>query len=256
MRKKLSILISTFNCEDIVEKCLKSVTWADEIFIVDSYSTDQTLEICRKYTDRIIQHEYINNATQNNWSIPQLKHEWVMIVDSDEVITPELRKSIENILEKEEDEFNGYYVYRLNYFLGKSINYSGERKDKSLRLFKHDMGRCEDKRVHAKKIIDGKAGYIENGYLEHYQQRDMVQYFKKFNRYTTWSAEQLYKEGKRPTIYHFTIRPAFKFIQTYFIQLGFLDGIYGFFWCVLASIYVFTKYLKLWEIYNKQKKSL
>ncbi|MBI4650481.1 glycosyltransferase family 2 protein [Candidatus Desantisbacteria bacterium] len=252
MRKKISIFVKTYNSEDIIEKCLKNILWADELLIVDSYSTDRTLDICRRYTSNIIQHEYIGNASQCNWTIPQLKHEWVLLIDSDEVVNPALKKSIEYILENDNKEYNGYYIFRRNHFLGKCINFCGERKDKSIRFFRRDKGRCEDKKVHAEKIVEGRAGYINKGYLEHYQQRNIVKYFEKLNRYTSWAAEEMYKNKKRPHWYHFTIRPAFKFIQTFFLQLGFLDGIHGFFWCILSSIYVFTKYLKLWEMYQLQ----
>ncbi|MBI5417986.1 glycosyltransferase family 2 protein [Candidatus Poribacteria bacterium] len=251
-KKKLSILILTYNCEDIIEKCLKSTLWADEVLIVDSYSTDHTLEICRKYVNNIIQHEYINYSSQNNWAIPQLKNEWVLIVDSDEVVTTALRASIESILQNNDEKYNGYYVHRKTHFLGKSINFCGERNDKDLRFFKKDKGKCEDKLVHSDITIEGEAGFIKKGYLEHYQQRNLKQYFEKFNRYTTWSAQEMHRKGKKANLFHFTIRPAFKFIQTFFLQFGFLDGLHGFFWCILASVYVFTKYLKLWELRNRQ----
>ncbi len=253
MKKKISILVTTFNCEDIIEKCVQNIQWADELLIVDSYSTDKTLEICRKYTSNIIQHKFESYGNQINWAVPQLKNEWVLVVDSDEIVTPLLRHSIENILDNDDKSYDGYFVYRRTHFLGKSINFCGERKDKDLRFFKRDKGRHENKLIHSDIKIEGKAGYIKKGYFIHYQQRNLEQYFSKFNRYTSWSAEDLYNKGKRPHWYHFTIRPVFKFIQTFFLQLGFLDGIHGFFWCILASIYVFTKYLKLWELCRKDK---
>ncbi|MRR14508.1 glycosyltransferase family 2 protein [archaeon] len=139
-RRALSVLIPCFNEEKNIEECLKSVSWADEIFVVDSFSTDGTLDIARKYTDRIVQHEYINSAAQKNWAIPQALHDWILIVDCDERVTPGLKNEIISILSME-NPLDGYWIRRKNFFLGREIEHSGWGRDSVLRLFRRDLGR-------------------------------------------------------------------------------------------------------------------
>ena len=124
MKRKLTVIIPAFNEEDNIRDCIESVRWADEIFVVDSFSIDKTVEIASEYTDRIVQHEYINSATQKNWAIPQASNDWVMILDSDERVTSALKDEIVNILSSN-DILDGYYIPRVNRFLGRDIKYGG-----------------------------------------------------------------------------------------------------------------------------------
>ncbi len=247
-RQKISILIPTHNEENNIRDCLESLKWADEIVIVDSYSTDNTLKIAREFTNKILQHEYINSASQKNWAIPQLSNEWIMIVDSDERVTPELRDEILNILTNGTN-YNGFYIYRKNHFLGKPIRFCGWNKDKCLRLFKKGKGKYQDREVHADIIIDGKIGYLKNRLL-HYTFSDFDQYLKKWDRYTSWAANDRGKKTKKVHWYHLTLRPLWRFIKQYIFKLGFLDGKEGYIICKLAAVSVFMKYAKLWEKQN------
>ena len=131
---------------------MQSVAWCDEILVVDSFSTDNTVELAKKYTDRIIQSEYINSASQKNRAIPQATHEWILLVDADERVTPELKTEIQKILSSETIPYDAFWIYRRNYFMGKEIKYSGWQRDKVVRLFKRDTCRYEEKHVHAEKI--------------------------------------------------------------------------------------------------------
>ncbi len=243
-RDKVSVLVPTFNEEENIRDCLESVKWADEIVVVDSYSTDRTLEIARKYTDRILQHEYVNSASQKNWAIPQVSNEWVMIVDSDERVTPELRDEILGILENP-GEYVGFRMYRRNHFMGKPIRYCGWQSDDVLRLFMRDKGRYQEREVHADVFIEGKVGVLKNKLL-HYTFKSFDQYMKKFDRYTRWASKDRAKKTPKVRWYHLTLRPLWRFFRQYILYLGVLDGKAGLIICSLAAYSVFMKYARLW----------
>ncbi len=245
MREPLTVLVPTFNEEFNIRDCLESIKWADEIFVVDSYSTDRTPEICREYTDKIVQHEYINSAAQKNWAIPQTTHKWVLIVDSDERVSARLRDSILSTLENP-SKYDGYYVKRENFFFDHHIRHGGWERDYVLRLFNKERGRYEDKEVHAHIEVEGKEGYLD-GPLYHYTYRNLDQYFGKFLRYTKWAAGDLDTSGRRPSWVNLAVRPWMRFLKMYVLRLGFLDGKHGLVLCWLAAFSVFTKYARLWE---------
>ena len=248
-RAKLTVLIPTYNEEENIRDCLESVKWADEILIVDSYSNDRTLEIARQYTDRIIQHEYINSATQKNWAIPQSKYEWVLIVDSDERVNEDLKNEIEKALLQKPNDINGYYIPRKNFFLGKEIKHCGWEfeHDLNLRLFRRNSGRYEDKEVHADIIINGKTGRIKSPFL-HYSYRSIDQYLKKLERYTNWGALDVARGDKKVGWHQFILRPVGTFVKMFILKRGFLDGIHGLILSLFSSYYVYIKYVKAWEI--------
>jgi glycosyltransferase involved in cell wall biosynthesis len=246
MRESLTILIPAHNEEENIRECLESVKWADEIFVVDSFSTDRTLEICREYTDRIVQHEYVNSATQKNWAIPQATHKWVMIVDSDERVSERLRHSICEALENSKG-FDGFFVRRQSFFLGKPIVHGGWEKDYVLRLFNKERGRYQDRQVHACIEVEGESGYLD-GPLYHYTYRSLDQYFEKFLRYTKWAAGDLKSGERSPSWINLFVRPWMRFLKMYVIRLGFLDGKHGLVLSTLAAFSVFSKYARLWEM--------
>jgi len=245
-REKISILVPTFNEERNIRACLESVRWADEVVVVDSFSTDRTVEIAREFAHRILQHEYTNSATQKNWAIPQAAHPWVMIVDSDERVTPELRDEILGILENNRGQ-DGFRIRRVNHFLGKRIRFCGWQHDAVLRLFRRDLGRYQDREVHADVIVEsGRVGWLR-GKLLHYTFDSFDQYLRKFDRYTAWAAGDRAKHTSRVRWRHLALRPTWRFLRQYILQLGFLDGLTGLVICSLAAYSVFLKYAKLWE---------
>jgi glycosyltransferase involved in cell wall biosynthesis len=251
-RSKITVIIPTFNEENNIRDCLESVKWADEIFVVDSFSEDKTLEIAKKYTEKIVQHEYVNSATQKNWAIPQASYPWVLIVDSDERVTSGLRDEIFKILEKDGDGYNGFYIYRINHFLGKRINHCGWDRDDVLRLFKRDKGRYQDREVHADIILEGKSRHLKNKFL-HFTFTSFDQYLKKMNRYASLAAGDRGKKCKKVKWYHLTLRPAFRFFKQYILRKGVFDGMEGLILCSLASYSVFLKYARLYERRKKEK---
>jgi len=231
-RHRLSVLIPCYNEERAIEDCLRSVDWADEILVVDSFSTDATLEIARRYTDRVLQHEYIYSAAQKNWAIPQASHEWVLIVDSDERVTPGLRDEIMALLEGE-PAFDGYWIPRRNYLFGREIRHCGWGADTVLRLFKRDKGRYSDKRVHAEVAIS-PAGRLTN-HLEHHTISSVSDWIAKINKYSSWKAMDKHEKGMVLPVAHLVFRPPARFIKDFVIRLGFLDGWRGFLIAALSS---------------------
>lgn len=253
MRAPVTVLIPTYNEEDNIRACLESVKWADELFVVDSFSTDRTLEICRGYTDRIVQHEYVNSAAQKNWAIPQASHKWVMIVDSDERVSEELRVSILEALENPAG-YDGFYVKRETFFLDKLIEHGGWNKEYILRLFNRERGRYQDKHVHACIEVEGKTATLE-GALYHRTYKDLDDYFEKFLRYTKWSAEDLKSGSRRASFSNLAVRPWMRFLKMYVLRGGFLDGKHGLVLSYLAAFSVFSKYARLWEMDTKKAES-
>jgi len=251
-RQKITIIVPTFNEERNIRDCLESVKWADEIFVVDSFSTDKTLDIAREYTSRIVQHEYVNSAAQKNWAIPQATHPWVMIVDSDERVTRNLSEEIREILGKDGDGYDGFYIYRLNHFLGKRIRHCGWDRDDVLRLFRRDLGRYQDREVHADVILKGRTRRLKYKLL-HYTFSSFDQYLKKMCRYATWAAGDRAQKTKKVGWHHLTLRPAFRFFRQYILRLGFLDGKEGLILCILAAYSVFLKYSSLYERQKKER---
>ncbi|MHC4870901.1 MAG: glycosyltransferase family 2 protein [Planctomycetota bacterium] len=249
---KLTVLVPCFNNEDIIRDCLESVKWADEVYVVDSGSSDKTREIALEYTDRIVVHEYINSAAQKNWAIPLCSHEWVMVIDTDERATPELQKEIQELLAGS-PAHDGYYIDRQNHFFGIPISTCGWERDDCLRLFKRDISRYQDRHVHADVIVDtGNIGRL-TGKLLHFTYNCFDQYLEKFGRYTTWSAKDLLQAGKKPGFKNLLLRPIFRFFKMYILRKGFKDGVPGLILCGLAAMSVFMKYAKLWAMLRKEE---
>ncbi|MBN2056615.1 glycosyltransferase family 2 protein [bacterium] len=248
---KLTVLIPCRNEERHIGACLESVRWADEILVVDSGSTDRTVEIARTYTDRILEHEYVNSAAQKNWAIPQAANEWVLIVDADERVTPELADEITRLLAGE-PAANGYYIYRRNHFLGREIHHSGWQRDKVLRLFRKSVSLYPEKWVHADMIVDGPVAKLRNKLL-HYTCEDLETYMKKWDRYTTWAGRDLVQRGRRIGAWRLVTRPAWRFFRQYILYRGFLDGLEGYLICRLAAMSVFVKHAKAWAEQREER---
>lgn len=246
MRAKLSALIPTGNEEHNIDAVIKSVSFADEVLVVDSYSTDNTVELAKQHDVRIIQREYGNSASQKNWAIPQATHEWILLVDADERVTPKLKEEILKILE-EDGETDAYWIYRQNFFMGRKLNYSGWQGDKVIRLFRKSKCRYEEKHVHAEVIVNGKTGFLKNK-LEHFTYKNLEHLLFKADRYTTWGAYDRVEKTKKVTSFHLLLKPLFTFVKKYFFQLGVLDGRVGFILAAHSAYYIFLRSLKIWRI--------
>ncbi len=257
--QSLSVIITTFNEENNIKKCLDALYWAENILVVDSFSTDDTQKIVRSYDEKrikLIEHEYISPSKQKNWAIEQVQSEWILILDADEVITEELIEEIRDIISKTPDEKSpvAYKIYRNNYFLGKRIRFSGWQNDFVIRLFKRGHGRYNDVMLHEKLIVQGKLGCLKNR-MSHYSFWTIDQYIDTMKRYTSWAAQDRFKKGRKSNFFITFWRANFKFLRDYFLKLGFLDGFYGWVLCSFSFLFEIIKYTKLHELYkNKDTK--
>ena len=244
-RRKLSVIVTTFNEEINVAECLESVLWADEILLVDSFSADRTVEIARQYPITVLQRQYFGSAAQKNWALDRVENDWVLIIDADERVPEKLAREILSVLASD-PAANGFYIRRLNVFIDKVIRHSGWSTDKVVRLFRKDKGRYPNRRVHADLEIEGPVPVLDSPFL-HYTFRTFEQYFPKFLNYAEWGAAQAFRDGRRAGFFELVLRPWWRFVRTYFLQLGFLDGVHGFVLCVLQAFGSFLKYARLWE---------
>jgi len=244
-RHKVSVVITTFNEEINVADCVESVLWADEILLVDSFSTDGTLEAARKFPITVLQREYFGSAAQKNWALDRVQHDWVLIIDADERVPEPLAREILGLLAAQPSA-NGYYIRRENIFIDKVIRHSGWSTDKVVRLFRRDKGRYPNRRVHADLEIEGPVPVLANPFL-HYTFRTFDQYFPKFMNYAEWGAAQAFRDGRRAGAIELMFRPWWRFVRSFVIQAGFLDGVHGFVVCSLQAFGVFLKYARLWE---------
>jgi glycosyltransferase involved in cell wall biosynthesis len=244
---RLSIVVPTFNSARTLRACLESARFADELLVVDSFSSDDTVAIAGEYADRVVQHEYENSAAQKNWILPQAAHEWVMILDSDEMITPELRDAVQAALRDAPGDVGGFRMLRRTWFLGRLIRYSGWQRDRLVRLFRRDGGRYEIKRVHAEAVVDGRVEDLA-GELLHDSYADLSDYLKRLDRYTTWAAQDLLDRGKPVGWGTLAVRPPATFLRDYVVRQGFRDGVPGLILCQLNGFYVLVKYAKYWRL--------
>jgi len=241
----VSIAIITKNEERNIEEALESVKDFEEIVIVDAFSEDKTLDICRKYTDKIFQYEWQGFAKQKQLAIDKTTLSWVFVLDADERVTEPLKKEI---MKKIKEDKDGYFIPRKNFFLGRWIKHSGWWPDYTLRLFKKEKGKVELREVHEKIIVDGKIGYMKEPFL-HYTYQNIEEFIKKMNNYASLSAQEIVKRNpsRYKIFYKIIFSPCFTFLKMYIFRLGLLDGIRGLILAMLYSFYGFLKYAKVWE---------
>ena len=244
-RRRLTVIVPTYNEEEMIRDCLESVLFADEILVVDSFSTDRTLTIARELGARIVQRKFDYPADQKNWAIPQATHEWILLLDADERATPALREEVERTL-RAKPRADGFWIRRINYFLGRPIHRCGWGTDKVIRLFRRDVSRYQDRRVHEEIDLPEPLPVLEHP-LEHYTFRSFGQYFRKLDLYSEWGAGQMYLKGRRARAIEVLLRPVGRFIRMYILRLGFLEGGRGLVLSMLGAFSVYLKYARLWE---------
>lgn len=252
-RSLLTVIVPTGNRVDTIEDCLKSVRWADELIVVDSFSNDGTLEIAQKYADRVLRHEYGYSALQKNWAIPQASHEWVLIVDTDERVPPNLRDEILTLLSGP-ITCKGYKIPRVNYFLGKAVHNAGYYPDYQLRLFMRDHACYDLRRVHAHIKLNGSWAVLQSP-LIHYAHRSLDQTLQNLLiQMTTWEAQQRENQSKnyskelnRHLWFDLLFRPLAAFMLRYIRQGGWRDGYHGLMVSLIWATYVQITYMKIWE---------
>jgi glycosyltransferase involved in cell wall biosynthesis len=242
--QRLTALVTCGNEEAMIGDCLASLRFADEILVVDSFSTDRTLEIARPLATRILQHEYVNPAAQKNWAIPQAAHEWVLLLDADERVPPELAQEVRHLLQNPQHDF--YWIRRRNFFLGREIRHGTWKTDKVLRLFRRDRGRYQDKQVHEEIVVTSTPGWCRARLL-HYSYRSLDDYLRKVSRYSAWGADEAWRRGRRGTAGRILGHSVGHFLKSYVLKAGFLDGPEGLIIAFMEAYHGFFKYAKLYE---------
>jgi glycosyltransferase involved in cell wall biosynthesis len=246
MVNKISVVISAYNEEKVLVRCLKSVRWADQIIVIDNSSTDSTKEIAQKYaTDVFSQPNQLMLNINKNYGFGKAKSDWILNLDADEEVTPELKDEILRIINSE-NPFDGYWIPRKNIIFGKWIQHGLWWPDKQLRLFKRSNGKFNCQRIHEYVQVDGTIGEIKEPYI-HYNYESISQYITKLDRCTTSEAIELldtqYKYNWADAIKF----PVSDFVKIFFAQHGYMDGLHGLVLALLQSFYSFTTFTKLWE---------
>jgi glycosyltransferase involved in cell wall biosynthesis len=249
----LTVVVPTKNNEDIIERCLESIKWADEIVIVDGYSSDDTLDICRRYTDKIVQNRFNGNFDiERNLGIDNSTGDWILQLDSDEVVTPEMREAVEKILRSGSD-FSAYKFKRKNYFLGHPMRYGGWYHD-SLHFLRRGKARYKGK-IHETLIVEGKIGQI-NADVEHYPYSSISQFIARQDGYSTREAQYIYeKRGvvpKKEIMYNLRIKPLKLFWKFFIKKQGFREEKYGLIFSILYAWVHFINWAKYWELIKEK----
>lgn len=251
--QKLSVTIIAFNEEKNINDCLESVKWADEIIVVDSGSIDKTVEIAKKYSNNVFFNKWKGFSAQKSFALSKASYEWVLSIDADERVSPELKEEINQLLSSN-TVFDGYYIPRRNFFLGKEIKNCGWRPDYQLRLFKKSITIVDSRKVHEGFLVSGECGYLINDFI-HFTHNNLHDVFKKINEYSTLEAEELAAKKKARPLNIF-INPAAAFLSHFIYRKGYKDGVYG---LMVSLIHAATKmmtYMKIWELQNKEKNSV
>ncbi|QDS97461.1 glycosyltransferase family 2 protein [Adhaeretor mobilis] len=251
MPNQLTVIVPCKNELSNITHCVQSALLvADEVLIADSGSTDGTLEFAQSHPAcRVEEREYRTSGDFKNWAIPQATHNWVMILDADERVTPALATEIKTLLNGEPEQ-DGYWIYRANHLMGHRVNHTDWARDKVLRLFQRDLGRYEGPSDHGEVVVStGKVGKLTER-MDHYTLWSWGDYMKKFDRYTRVQAEQWYEAGRKPSWKRMLFQPPLRFLRDYVFFKGFLDGCVGMQIAWTAAFYSYMKQARLWELHH------
>jgi len=244
---KLTVTVITRNEAANIEGALESVQWADEIVVVDSHSVDETVALAERHRARVALHTWVGYSAQRNYAAEIAANDWILALDADERVPPELAAEIQRIM-REGSTLGGYRMPRLSYYLGRWIHGTDWYPDYQLRLYDRRVGQFNGKRVHESvELKQGRPGTLQYG-LQHYPYRDISDHVTSIDHYTTLAAEEWYAEGRRTNPLEVAIHPPAAFVRNYIFRRGFRDGMPGFLISILNSYYVFLKILKLWEL--------
>lgn len=239
----LSVIVITRNEADAIRDCLSSVKWANEIVIVDSGSSDATVEICREFTDKVVIREWPGFGVQKNYALSLATGDWVFSIDADERVTAELRSEIQAVL-REPGEHRAFRMPRLSSFCGRFMRHGGWRPDYVTRLFKRDCARFSDDLVHERLLVEGETATLTQP-LIHLSYTDFEEVLDKLDRYSTAGAEMLARRNENSSLLRALGHGGWAFLRTYFLRAGFLDGREGFMLAVVNAETTYYRYLKL-----------
>ncbi len=245
MRPPLSAFIITYNEEKNIERCLKSVAWADEIVVVDSSSQDKTLEICKKYKAKTFTRAFTNYADQKNCALSQVTSEWALSLDADEEVTEQLKQEIFATIQ-DPKALAGYRIPHHPFIFGRKFYFSGTQDAKPIRLFRKACAQYSQP-IHEVVQINGEMGILQSPFL-HYTYPSIEDYLTRFNRYTSMEAEFLKSKNYQLRVWDFLLKPFLMFVKLFFLKQGFRDGFEGFLFCAFSGWYLFVKYAKYQQL--------
>jgi len=243
---KLSVTVITKNEAADVGDALASVAWADELIVVDSCSTDETVAIARQHTDRVVVREWPGYIAQKNYAASLAAHDWILSLDADERVTPELAAEIQTCLKAAPREA-AFQIPRVTWHLGRWIRSTDWYPDYQMRLYDRRSAEWTGRYVHEAVTVRGTAGRLR-GELQHYAYRDIADHLETINHYTTLAARQMHEDGRRAGILQLAGHPPLAFLRNYLAHGGIGDGLPGFIISALNAYYVFLKFAKLWEL--------
>jgi len=244
----LTVAIITYNEEKNIGRCISSVLpIADEILVVDSFSTDKTEEICREFNARFLKNPFKGHIEQKNFALQCATHDYVLSLDADEALSPELLEEIKKV--KANCQYDGYEFHRLTNYNGFWVRHCGWYPDTKLRLVKKEKAEWRGKNPHdiLKMKNDERIGFLK-GDLLHYSYESISSHIQQTDKFTTIAARAAFSDGVRSSVFKIVTRPIFKFLRDYFFKLGFLDGRYGFIICCINSLSALLKYSKLYDL--------
>ena len=248
----ISVYIITKNEIRRIERALKSVAgWADEIVVVDSGSDDGTVEVAKKYTDKVYHHKFEGFGQQYTYAHGLTKNKWVMYIDGDEEVSPELAEEIVALFKDGGPHADGYTAPRETFYLGRWIKHGGWYPDRIHRIYRKSQGTWE-KGLHPKLHINGTMGKLKHPFL-HYNYRDISHQIMTVDRYSTIASRELVDSGKGASLVKLLFNAPFRFFRDYILRGGFLDGMPGFIIAITTAYYVFIKYAKTWELVSEKK---
>ena len=247
---KLSVTIITKNEAANIAAALESVAWADELIVVDSGSTDETVGIARRYTDRVSSREWEGYGAQKNHAAGLAEHDWILSLDADERVSPELAVEIRERLAREPPH-PGYRIPRVTSYLGRWIRSTDWYPDYQLRLYDRRAARWNARSVHESVSTDGTVGRLRHE-LHHYAYRNLSDHLVTIDRYTTLAAHQMHAQGRRAGWLDVGLHPPVAFCRNYALRLGFRQGLPGLIVSLMNSYYVFLKFAKLWELQRRE----
>lgn len=251
MASRLTVLIPCKNERRNLRPCVESVRdLADEIIVADSGSTDGTLDIARSLGCRVIQRDYLNPASFKNWAIPQASHPWVLLMDADERMTPELAAEVREVVDRDPADKDGYWISFRSFFMGHELRYAGWNTA-ACRLIRRDRCRYPAGRIHEEmKLPPRRSGRLRHKFL-HYSYWTYDDYLRKYSHYTRLGALDLFEAGRRATFASLCVRPMLRFLQMYVLRGGFLDGLPGLQICMLTAFFnTYMKQGRLWELHS------
>jgi glycosyltransferase involved in cell wall biosynthesis len=245
----LSVIIITKNEAEHISRCLASVSWADEIIVLDSGSNDDTVNLCKAFTDNVYVTDWPGFGVQKQRALAKAQGDWVLSIDADEVVTPELKAEIDNALRQE--RYNGYEIPRLSSYCGRQMRHGGWWPDYVLRLFRRDCGRFTESAVHERIEVNGEIGRLSTPLL-HDAFVNLDEVLHKVNSYSTLGANMLYQRGVRSSLGKAVVKGLWTFIRTYWLKAAFLDGRQGLMLSISNAEGTYYKYVKLLELQSRQ----